>query len=239
LWQPWNKFPHERAIASYRRAIALNPNADEAHHQLGLVYLHTGLLDEAKREIDEAVRLNPANTLAQFREGVIALYAGKYSQASDVFRGTPPDFQPPLRAFQLADSLFHIGRKAEAQEVVESYLQANARDIGGMNTAFLALAAADAGDVGRVTTLVKTAQDKGRGFGHFHHTAFTIARAYAIVGRADEAVAWLRNAADDGYPCYPAFANDTTLDRIRGQHVFQDFLADQHEVWQRFKKLAE
>ena len=55
LWQPWNHFPHERAIAAYRRAIALNPNSDEAHHQLGLVYIHVGLLDEAKREIDEAV----------------------------------------------------------------------------------------------------------------------------------------------------------------------------------------
>jgi tetratricopeptide (TPR) repeat protein len=28
--------PHERAIAAYRRTLALNPNSDEAHHQLGL-----------------------------------------------------------------------------------------------------------------------------------------------------------------------------------------------------------
>jgi TolB-like protein/tRNA A-37 threonylcarbamoyl transferase component Bud32/Tfp pilus assembly protein PilF len=239
LWQPWNHFPHDRAIAAYRRAIALNPNSDEAHHQLGLVYVHVGLLDEGKREIDEAIRLNPANTLAQFREGVIALYGGKYSQAAEIFKGTPADFQPPLRAFQLADALFHLGRKDEARETIDSYLQANPKDIGGMNTALAALMAADAGDLGHLDRLVQTAHENGRGFGHFHHTAFTIARAFAVAGRPADAVKWLQQAADDGYPCYPVFENDSALNRIRGEQVFKDFLAGQRTVWDGFRKLAQ
>ncbi len=238
LWQPMNHFPHDRAIAEYRRALALNPNADEAHHQLGLVYLHVGLLDEGRRELDEALRLNPANTLAQFRTGVSSLYQGQYSQAVEIFKGTPPSFQPPLRSFQLADSLFHVGHKVEARDIVESYLRANPRDTGGMNTAFLALLAADAGDLGRVAMLARKAQENGRGFGHFHHTAFTIGRAFAIAGRADTAVEWLRNAADDGYPCFPVFENDHALDRVRGEQVFQTFLAQQRERWEQFRKLA-
>jgi hypothetical protein len=52
-------------------------------------------------------------------------------------------------------------------------------------------------------------------------------------------VAWLKKAADDGYPCYPVFANDTTLDRIRGDAAFQGFLASQRTAWQGFKKLAQ
>jgi tetratricopeptide (TPR) repeat protein len=239
LWQSWNHFPHDRAIAAYRRAIALNPNADEAHHQLGLVYMHVGLLDEAKREIDEAIRLNPANTLAQFREGVIALYGGKYSQAAEIFKRTPENFQPTLRAFQLSDSLFHLGRTNEARATIESYLQANPKDIGGTNTALSALLAADAGDLGRLDPLVRKAQENGRGFGHFHHTAFTIARAFAIAGRPADAVKWLQQAADDGYPCHPAFENDSALDRIRGEQSFKDFLANQRSVWEGFKKLAQ
>jgi tetratricopeptide (TPR) repeat protein len=239
LWQPWNHFPHDRAIAAFRRVIAINPNSDEAHHQLGLVYLHVGLLDEAKREIDEAVRLNPANTLAHFREGVIALYGGNYSRAAEIFKGTPPNFQPPLRAFQLADSFFHLGRKDEARATVESYLEANPTDIGGMNTAFLALLAAERGEVARLDSLVQKAQENGRGFGHFHHTAFTIARAFAVAGRPVDAVKWLQQAADDGYPCYPVFENDSTLNRIRGEQVFKDFLAGQRAVWEGFRKLAQ
>ena len=54
LWQSWNRFPHESAIDEYRRAIALNPSNDEAHHQLALVYLHVGLLEEAARELRSA-----------------------------------------------------------------------------------------------------------------------------------------------------------------------------------------
>jgi hypothetical protein len=44
------------------------------------IYLHIGLLDDAMREVHEAMRLNPANTLAHFREGVGFLYQGRYSE---------------------------------------------------------------------------------------------------------------------------------------------------------------
>jgi TolB-like protein/tRNA A-37 threonylcarbamoyl transferase component Bud32 len=238
LWLPRNHFPHDRAIASYRRAIALNPSADEAHHQLGLVYLHVGLLDEAKREIDEALRLNPANTLAEFRVGVLALYQGRYDAAADVFKATPPEFQPPLRAFQLADSLFHLGRKAEARQVTDGYIAEHPKDLGGMNSAFAALLAADAGDLSRMEPLVRRAQQNGKGYGHFHHTAFTLARAYALAGDAPNAIRWLQQSADDGFPCYPVFEHDSALDRIRGERAFQQFLATQKPIWERFRRLA-
>ncbi len=38
LWTPFNNFPHEKTIREYRRALALNPNLDEAHRQLAFVY---------------------------------------------------------------------------------------------------------------------------------------------------------------------------------------------------------
>jgi len=239
LWIPTNHFPHERAIASYQRAIALNPSADEAHHQLGLVYLHIGLLDEGAREIREALRLNPANELARFRQGVIALYQARYTEAADVFSRTPKGFQPPLVAFQLADALFHLGRKVEARQTATDYLREHPDDLGGLNYGMRALLAADDGDSDAMAAAVKTAQEKGKGYGHFHHTAFTLARAYAIAGRAREAVDWLQQAADDGYPCYPAFLNDSTLDRIRGDRRFQDFMAQQKVRFEAFKKLAQ
>ena len=219
--------------------IELNPNNDEAHHQLGMVYLHIGLLDEAMAEIHEALRLNPSNTLARFREGVVFLYSARYAEAVDVFARTPRGAQPALVSFQLADSLFHLGRKVEARDTVATYLREHPEDLGGLNASMDALLAADAGDLDRAVASVKTAQVKGKGYGHFHHTSFTIARAYAIAGRARDAVGWLRQAADDGYPCYPVFVNDKTLDRIRGDNLFKGFLADQHVRFEGFKKLAQ
>src|SRR5258708_16152088 len=34
LWTPYKRFPHERAVQSYKRALELNPNLDDAHHHL-------------------------------------------------------------------------------------------------------------------------------------------------------------------------------------------------------------
>jgi eukaryotic-like serine/threonine-protein kinase len=238
LWQSWNQFPHERAIAAYRRTLALNPNSDEAHHQLGLVYLHIGLLDDAMREVHEAMRLNPANTLAHFREGVVFLYQARYADALTVFRQTPNEFQPPLVAFQSADALFHLGRKDEARATVDAYIRTHPEDIGGMNYAMLAVLAADRRDLSLMSSLISKAQEKGKGFGHFHHTAFTIARAYAVAGQAPEAVRWLEQAAADGYPCYPVFAQDSALDPIRRDVAFQQFLSVQRTRWEALKQLA-
>ena len=59
-----------------------------------------------------------------------------------------------------------------------------------------------------------------------HHAAYFAASAWARMGRADEAVQSLREAAETGFPCYPLFARDPTLDPIRQHPHFQAFLAD-------------
>jgi hypothetical protein len=42
--------------------------------------------------------------------------------------------------------------------------------------------------------------------------------------RVDEAVQWLREASDTGFPCYSLFALDPTLTPIRGEPQFQRFM---------------
>ena len=76
LWTPANHFPHEKAIREYRRALALNPNLDEARNQLALVYCHIGAFDEALQESQKAVMANPNNNLAQFRTGQTLNFQG-------------------------------------------------------------------------------------------------------------------------------------------------------------------
>ena len=57
----------------------------------------------------------------------------------------------------------------------------------------------------------RNAIEKGKGFGHFHHTAYNISCAYALMKKAEPALKWLQAAADDGFPCYPLFENDPYL----------------------------
>ena len=237
LWRPRRHFPHEQVIRELRRALELNPSSDEAHHQLGLVYLHVGLLDRALREAQEAVRLNPGNTLALYRQGVVRLYQRDYKGAWDVFSRIPLDFNPVLVNYQNVWTLIYLGRKAEARARTDEYERAFPQDVGGLNASMQAILAADAGDRRRAEERIRAAVERGKGYGHFHHTEYNVATAYALLGDPARALEWLRAAAGDGLPCYPLFEKDQNLDRIRRDPGFITFLAEQRRLWEGFQKL--
>jgi len=47
------------AVACYRRTLQLHPSHVLAHNNLGLIYFHQGRRDEARREYETALRLDP------------------------------------------------------------------------------------------------------------------------------------------------------------------------------------
>jgi len=109
LWTPANRFPHEQVSQACKRAIALDPNLEEAHHQLGVIYMHIGLLDKAWDEIQKALSIDPTDNLARFRLGSIDIDRGKYEEALAVLKTVPRDADPAivdarrlLRYFSLA-----------------------------------------------------------------------------------------------------------------------------------------
>ena len=46
------------------------------------------------------------------------------------------------------------------------------------------------------------------------------------MGRAEEAVGWLQEAASTGFPCYSLFERDPNLDPIRREPRFQALMAE-------------
>jgi serine/threonine protein kinase/lipoprotein NlpI len=235
LWTPARGFPHELAIQSYKRALALNPNLDEAHHQLGMIYTHIGLLDKGWEEIERALAINPANTLARFRLGVVNLYQGKYEEALARFKTIPHEANPALLDRTRATALFQLGRIQEASGIVEEYLRAYPTDEGGNVTSVKAMLLAKAGKEREAEETIQRAVEIGKGFGHFHHTAYNIASAYALMNKPEPAIKWLQNAADDGFPCYPLFASDTNLDSLRSDERFITFMAKLKQQWEHYQ----
>jgi Flp pilus assembly protein TadD len=57
-----------------------------------------------------------------------------------------------------------------------------------------------------------------------HHVAYSLGAAYAQLGQHDDALHWLRNAADTGFPCYPWYAHDPLLQPLRSDAEFQGLL---------------
>ncbi len=232
LWTTANRFPHEKAIREYRRALELNPNLDEARNQLALVYNHIGAFDEALRELDRALAVNPHNSLAQFRVAETILFQGKYEQALSGLRKVPKDANRSLVGHQIVWALFNLGRKDEAVVELERFLKDFPEDNRGLITSQQAVLAASAGQEQIAEEKIRLAVENGKGFGHFHHTAYFIACAYALMNKPEQAVEWLEFAAENGFPNYPLFERDESLQNIKQDPRFIEFMTRLKARWE-------
>ncbi|MDQ2920066.1 MAG: winged helix-turn-helix domain-containing protein [Acidobacteriota bacterium] len=237
LWTPANHFPHDRAIKEYRHALALNPSLDEARNQLALVYCHIGAFHEALQESQLALTTDPNNNLAQFRIAQTLNFQGKYDEALSVLHAIREDANPVLVGHQTAWALFNLGRKEESSATLEQLLKAHPEDTGGVFTSIQAVLAASAGQERVAEDKIKSAIEKGKGFGHFHHTAYHIACAYALMNKPEPAIKWLEVTADDGFPCYPLFERDSNLGNLRQDARFVAFLAKLRQRWEYYRTI--
>jgi tetratricopeptide (TPR) repeat protein len=235
LWTPYKRFPHEQAVQSYRRAIELNPNFDEAHHQLGFVYLHIGLLDKGRAELEKALAINPGNTLARYRLGVIDMCLAKYEDAFQIFNSTPLQKSPSMLASYTSNALFRLNRNEEASAVIERFFKEYPSDEGGLVTSVRAMMLAKAGRNQEAEQTIQRALEIGRGYAHFHHTSYNIGSAYALMNKPDSALKWLQVTADEGFPCYPLFEGDSNLDNLRKNPGFISFMQKLKQQWEGYK----
>jgi tetratricopeptide (TPR) repeat protein len=234
LWTHPKGFPHKEAIQEYQRALQLNPNLEEAHHSLATIYFHIGLLDKAWAKVEDGMKINPANTLMRFRYGVINIYRTKYKEALDILNTIPPDVNPSIVKRNIATALFQLGKTDEVSNLVEEYLRSYPDDEGGAITSIKAMLLAKAGKEKEAEDTIADAIRIGKGFGHFHHTAYNIASAYALLNKRSEAIKWLEEAANDGFPCYPWFAKDDNLKSLRTDDAFIAFMAALRKRWEDY-----
>jgi len=78
--------------------------------------------------------------------------------------------------------------------------------------------------------LEKVRRDKA-----YHHYTYDIGRIYALGGKGEEALKWLRITVKEGFPCYPLFARDSFLDPIRKDPAFIQFIAEMQGRWKGYQ----
>jgi len=178
------------------------------------------------------VSINPANTLARFRIGVAKLYQGKYEEALSNFDRVPRAFQPALRSYQRAWALLSIGKEEEASKELTQGLLENPIDTGGVLHSARAMMRARSGNRKGAEDDIAASIKLGKGYGHFHHTAYSIACAYSMLGDFDKALEWLDNAAKDGFPNYSLFERDLSLERLRNTAQFKEFARKLRQQWE-------
>jgi adenylate cyclase len=238
LWTPGNNFPHEAAIRDYRRALELNPSLDEARNQIALVYCHVGLLEEALRESRKAIETDPNNYLAQYRIGETLNFQCDNEKALSTLRAIPKDANPALVGHQIVWALYNLGRKEEAAATAERYLKDYPEDHGGLFASLQAILAAADGNQQLAEEKINLAVETGKGFGHFHHTAYQIGCAYALMKKPERAITFLEWAAEDGFPCYPLFEKDKNLDSMREESRFRALLTKVKQKHEYYRSLV-
>lgn len=114
------------ASASFRDAIALDPDFAEARYNLGTTYQRMGVHEKALAQFEEAASLRPDNADYHFAVGASLFHLERYGRAVKALRRAL-DLDPfHLRArFSLAVSLEKLGRLPEARAEWRRYLEAD------------------------------------------------------------------------------------------------------------------
>jgi eukaryotic-like serine/threonine-protein kinase len=235
IWTPGNRFPHERAIREYQRALALNPNSSEARAQLALTYNHVGLLEDALREARAAADINPIDALPRVVIGQALLYGGQYARALSVWSTNPPEAYSSVTGSHTAWTLFQMGRKEEAAARTAEFLAKYPGDVGGLGVQAVLLAAS--GRHGEAEAVIRRIAGQ-KGFGHFHHTAYYIACAYARMGNGSAAFEWIREAADSGFACYPLFERDPNFETLHNDPRWRSMISEFRQTWDGYRKFT-
>jgi serine/threonine protein kinase/class 3 adenylate cyclase len=236
-WTPSQRWQHGKAIKAYRSALAKSPFWEEASEQLAVIYMHVGLLDEGRLLAAKILQNNPLSWLARSHLATVSFWQGKDSEAVEVWRDLVA--QSSLGFIQnayFAVSLLNLGQTNEAAVRISAGLKNDPQDIGGVYASVQAIRWAKAGNEAEATNQIAKALAIGQGFGHAHHAVYNVALAYALLNKTTPAVRYLREVANDGFPCYPLFDTDSNLKNIRRQAEFQGFLAEQKVQHERFQR---
>ena len=223
---------NEDALRDFRRAARDHPRSVDAHNALGSLSMHIGLLDTALAHLRIAVDLDPRNRFAPMRIVRTLWYLGRSREALEAAH------QFGLSHWEVANALQRAGRADSALMLLNALgPQGDLGRVDLPSTRAVVLAAAGRREEA-AREISQTAQRADRGGSHFHHAAYNLAVAHALLGHGAEAIRWLRRTADDGMPNYPLFAGDTNLAGLREDAGFRAFLAEQRERWERYRRIA-
>ena len=229
-WTLSNGFPHEKAIKELKQAIQFDPNYVEAHENLGSIYFHIGMLDEALRELRIALTLDPESRFARPRVARVHWYQQKFDSALQGFSA----LQPSDWLREHAVVLWNLGKTDEAFKALDQMATIKQKLSYDLAAGYAVLYAGT-GRKKEAEEKIKFAIEYGEGLSHFHHAEHLIASAYALMGNTKEAVEWLQKTADHGLPCYPLFKNDPNLKNIRNDPGYISLMEKMKKQWEFYK----
>ncbi|MGH9794052.1 MAG: protein kinase domain-containing protein [Candidatus Acidiferrales bacterium] len=229
FWSIYGGFNIEAAIRELRRAQQLNPNL--ARHQLGVMYAHLGLEQAAARELARSLADDPTSESKQ----------SWYVEAFDLV-GNPDGAIAAFVKLENPEGAGTFMRKSfmwkqqfeKAEELIRRDLARNQDDPFAKSN--LALLTALRGNFARAEAEMPALIQASRRSRAFHHMAYNMASIYALQGKAEVAVQWLRSTVEAGMPNYTLFSRDPHLDPIRQHPAFGAFMNELKPRWDAYRR---
>jgi tetratricopeptide (TPR) repeat protein len=230
LWSPYEGYQDANAVRELRLAKQLDPNISSP--DLAALYGHLGLDDLAIQETKRALEINPTSQSLKSMPFILAYLRadpdGWFSEHHKLDDALLAD------ATNLGWYYMRKGRLDEAQSLIDERLRKNppAPEYLLMLQAQLHALKGDFANAqaGAVAILAKVPISEDR-----HHYTYDTACIYALAGNSSEAVRWLKETANTGFPDYPLFERDPYLNRVRQAPEFIEFMADQKVKWEKLR----
>jgi len=217
----------EEAFAASRRALELEPWMPEAILARACLMSMQGREQEAARDFEEAIRLNPTSYYTYYQYGRHHLKLGQPESAAELFRAAgrlAPEEYTPLG--MLAMTLQQLGLHDEAHEVsvkmmaaLQGHLRAHPHDEAALGRA--AVCAAWLGDAVLAQEFVSRAVTVRP---DSYIAAYNGACAYALLGDTEQALQLLDRAVAHGRGSLAWIEHDDDLAALRGDPGYEAIL---------------
>jgi len=235
LWTPARDFRNRAALRALSTALRLSPGCLPAKTWQSVIFLHLGMLEEAKEGLLSVLNADPENAFALVFLGQIAMYRWDYDEAEEYH----------LRAFHVDPTniwahLFHPtialyrGQLEEAAERIRAARQLLLDDPWLRSCE--ALLWAKRGEIRKAEELAHRALREGKPLLHTHHLFHTAAAVNALLGNRARAIALLRKASATGLPNYPVFHEDPHFHSLRERPEFLSLMAELKRDWEGYRQ---
>jgi DNA-binding winged helix-turn-helix (wHTH) protein/TolB-like protein len=212
------EFDWSGAISASRRALVLNASLDQAHFISAAAYYHLGYMEEAIIELERGRRLRGLDLVEPIRiEALVALFSGNFAAARTHLEEVSRRSSMAIGDTYLALAYYYTGNIERARPMLDALAKSASTTTATRARAALAGVLAALGD--RDAALVAVDGVLASDY-RDHHVAYSLGAAYAQLGNVDDAVRWLRTAADTGFPCAMWFERDPLLEPLRQQPTF-------------------
>lgn len=213
------------AIRELRLAQQLDPNA--GHPELGDLYSHIGLEQRALEAYEFAMKIDPEND--EVKHGLVSSFfisarPDEGLEASKKYLNSGPDLRYFLEKRMIK----------EAESIAEEEYRNDPTSI--WRYVYRVLLMALQGKHREAQAAIPSILERERRYRGYHHDTYNIARIYALGGKSDEALKWLRMTVAEGFPCYPLFARDPFLDQIREDSAFKEFMSEMKARWEGYQR---